>query len=223
MNRPNRDRRVLLGLACSLTLATLALGAAPAAAHIQVRPNTAAPDDTVLWEVLVPNEREQSTTRVEVAIPPGVIPFSYAETPGWRRSLTLEPDDSVGSITWRGRLRSDGFARFAFLASTPPKDGEIAWKAIQTYDDGQKVRWIGPPDSETPAALTAVAARYPKQNAGGEGEGETAAATPAASESTAEDDGDESDSTARWLAGAALAVAIAGLVLAVLRRRTTSS
>ena len=140
-------------------------------AHIDVRPTTAAPDDAVLFEVLVPNEREQRTIQVELAVPPKVIPFSYEETSGWRRSLTFNRDQSIRSIVWRGRLRRDGFARFGFLASTPPRGGQIQWKAIQTYDDGRKVRWIEPADGENPAAFTTISDRFPRQDAGGEASG----------------------------------------------------
>jgi hypothetical protein len=197
-------------------LVTLA-GAAPAAAHVQVIPATAAPDDAVKWEVLVPNEDEVPTTKVELAIPPGVIPFSYKDEPGWRRSLTLKKDGSVRSIVWRGRLRPHGFASFEFLASTPPGEGELAWKAIQTYQGGKKVRWIEPPEGESPAAVTTVSERFPAQNAGGEGESAPAeAAQPVAEEAPA--DGDGSDSTARWLAAGALAAALVALAVALLRR-----
>jgi uncharacterized protein YcnI len=208
----------------ALTLAALlvVLMAPAAAAHVQVRPATAAPEDPVLFEVLAPNERDERTIEIELAIPSGVIPFSYGDAPGWRRSLRLNQDESVRSIVWRGRLRPDGFARFAFLASTPSREGDIAWKAIQTYEDGRKVRWIGAPGSEEPAAVTTVAKRFPRQNAGGEGEGGTASAPPAAT--TAESDsGDGSDSTARWLAAAALVAAVASLALSLFRRRRSSS
>jgi uncharacterized protein YcnI len=214
-----------LSRACGAALVGLGLltAAAPAAAHIDVRPTTAAPDDAVLFEVLVPNEREARTIQVELAVPAGVIPFSYEETQGWRRSLTLKPNQSIRSIVWRGRLRSDGFARFGFLASTPPREGEIQWKAIQTYDDGRKVRWIEPPDGENPAAITTVSERFPRQDAGGEAAGQAENQSGQAAESgqpqTGENGGDGSDGTARWIAIAALVAALASLAIALVRRR----
>ena len=63
-------------------------GPRPASAHVEVVPTTAAPDDAVLFEVRVPNERDQSTVKVELQVPPNVIPFSYEDTPGWTRTLT---------------------------------------------------------------------------------------------------------------------------------------
>jgi uncharacterized protein YcnI len=205
----------------------LALGTQRAAAHIDVRPTTAAPDDAVLFEVLVPNEREERTVQVELAVPANVIPFSYENTPGWRRSLTFNPNQSIRSIVWRGRLPSDGFARFGFLASTPPREGQIQWKSIQTYEDGRKVRWIEPPDGENPAAVTTVSERFPRQDAGGEAAGSAEAPSGpsqgAADTQTDESSEDGSDGTARWLAAAALVAALASLAIVLLRIRPSRS
>jgi uncharacterized protein YcnI len=209
-------------LGTAWVLALLALALPPtAAAHVQVLPATAAPDDAVLFDVLVPNERSQATTRVELQIPAGVIPFSYQEPAGWTRTLTKNEDGSARTAIWRGRLRPDGFARFSFLASTPSQEGPVAWKAIQTYSDGDKARWIGPAGSESPAAVTTVSKSFPKQNAGGEGPaGQPAAAAPAAGE---DEDEDEDSGAALWLAIGALAVSLVALALVLLRRPRGSS
>lgn len=187
-------------------LAGLALAAAPASAHIQVEPELVAPEDPVLFEVLVPGERGVGTTEVELAIPEGVLPFSFEQTPGWARSTTKNPDQSLRSVVWKGELEPDGFIRFGFLAATPPEEGELQWKAIQTYADGQKVRWIGSPDSDEPAAITVVDGDAPRQNAGGEADDGAAAApnepAPAEVESgTAEESGDDDGSAGLAIAG----------------------
>jgi uncharacterized protein YcnI len=137
--------------AAAAAVAALALSAAAAAAHTQVRPGEAAPLDPTLWTVLVPNEREQATTRIELQVPKGVVPFSFEDTSGWRRTLTYAPDKSIAKIVWRGRLTAQGLALFTFLATTPDREGRLAWKALQTYADGQVVSWIGAPAPSTPA------------------------------------------------------------------------
>ena len=80
----------------------LAASAAPAGAHVQISPTRAAPDDSVLFELLVPNERPQATTQVQVKVPAGVLVYSFEETPGWRRTEAKAADGSVGVITWPG-------------------------------------------------------------------------------------------------------------------------
>jgi hypothetical protein len=152
-----------------------------------------------------------------------VLPFSFQDPPGWERTNEEAADGSIAAIRWRGEQAEDGFSRFAFLASTPEQEGEIQWKALQTYDDGHISRWIGAADSENPAAVTTVSASAPRQNAGGEGgeaatEGEGAAtATPsrpsaAPASAPAEDD----DSPLPLILGiVAVVLSVAALVVAL--------
>ena len=205
-------------------LATVAslVAAASAHAHIQVTPTVAAPADAVLFELLVPNEDSERTTDVTLKIPGGVLPFSFENTPGWTRKVTQADDGSTDTVRWHGRLAKDGFVRFAFLAATPERPGELAWKAIQTYSNGEKVRWIGAPDTEQPAAVTQIRSGIPKQNAGGEvvhdgaGSTTTPAQTPVESGATtstaAEDDSADALEIATLVVAAlALAIGLAGL------------
>ena len=214
-----------------LLSAAVVLAAAPAAsAHVQVRPALVAPGDPVLFEVIVPNERDAHTTEVTLQVPKDLIPFSFAEPEGWTRENKEGADGSLETITWKGELAEDGFARFSFLASTPEQEGEISWKAIQTYDDGSVSRWIGAPDSENPAAVTKVSADAPRENAGGEGaeaEGGEAAATATPAADTADTApaaatvADDSDSPLPLILSI-VAVALAAVaVLLQLRRRST--
>lgn len=222
--------RPLLALAAAvLTAAALA---APASAHVQVRPALAAPGDPVLFEVLVPGERDAKTIEVTLQIPKDVLPFSFQDPPGWERTNKEGADGSLESVTWRGEQAEDGFSRFAFLASTPEQEGEIQWKALQTYDDGHISRWIGAPDSENPAAVTTISASAPRQNAGGEGgeaatEGEGAAtpqpaqtAAPAqAASAPAEDD----DSPLPLILSIVAVVLAAAALLLALRRKPATT
>ena len=158
----------------------MALITAPtASAHVQVRPALAAPGDPVLFQVIVPNEKDAHTVEVTLQIPKDVLPFSFEEPEGWTRENKEGPDGSLETVTWKGKLAEDGFARFSFLASTPEQEGEIVWKSIQTYDDGSVSRWIGEPDADSPAAVTKISKNAPRENAGGESaaaDGETPAA-----------------------------------------------
>ena len=165
-------------LAVSLvTAVAAAVLAAAAAAHVQVLPANVAPGDPTLFTVLVPNERDHRTIQVSLKVPPGVIPFSFGETPGWRRTEKLKANKSLDVVTWRGALPPGEFVEFTFLATTPDKEGTISWPAVQTYHDGTKVHWIGPPDSEEPAPVTVISKSVAPQNAGGEG-GTAAAGRP---------------------------------------------
>ena len=213
-----------------LATAVAALVAAPAAtAHVQVRPALAAPGDPVLFEVIVPNEKDASTVEVTLQVPKDVLPFSFEEPEGWTRKNKEGPDGSLETITWKGKLAEDGFARFSFLASTPEQEGEIVWKSIQTYDDGSTSRWIGGPDSDNPVAVTTISNDAPRENAGGEsGDAEGgAAATPASSATAAPEDAEpaaatveDSDSPLPIILSIVALVLAAGALILQLRRRT---
>jgi uncharacterized protein YcnI len=213
-----------------LVSAVAALVAAPAAsAHVQVRPALAAPGDPVLFQVIVPNEKDASTVEVTLQVPKDVLPFSFEEPDGWTRENKEGPDGSLETITWKGKLAEDGFARFSFLASTPEQEGEIVWKSIQTYDDGSTSRWIGEPDADNPAAVTTISKDAPRENAGGEsGTAEDgAAATPAASATAAPEDAEpaaatveDSDSPLPIILSIVALVLAAGALILQLRRRT---
>ena len=209
-----------------LVLVLLAAGAlAPvAAAHIEVLPATVAPGDPALFTIVVPNERDDTMTAVEMQIPAGLVPFSFEETPGWARTEKTNADGSIDTVLWEGTLPAGSFVRLSFLASTPEQEGDLAFPAVQTYADGTKVRWIGPPEADEPAAIVAVSSAAPRQNAGGEGQTAEPTATAASgeqevSESTDQDGGSD---LALVLAIAGLAVGLVALVvvLAGRRRRT---
>ena len=100
--------------------------AAPAAAHVQVTPTAAAPGDPVKFELLSRARREAHTTEVALQMPKGVLPFSFEDQPGWKR--TIEPRGrrqrrrrSAGAGGWR----PTGSSQFSFLAATPEQEGEL--------------------------------------------------------------------------------------------------
>ncbi|WP_445152164.1 DUF1775 domain-containing protein [Baekduia sp. Peel2402] len=217
-------------------VAALAATAGPAFAHIQISPGVVAPGDSAKFTVLIPGESEAETTKVELKVPSGVLPFSYENTPGWKRTLVTASNGSVDRIVWTGRLPHDGFAEFSFLAGMPEQPGTLSWKALQTYSDGKVVRWIGTPDADHPAPTTTIEKDAARQNAGGEsaaaGGGtattakstaDTADAAPTAP-ATVGDEGSDADWVARGLAIAALlAVAAAAFALGRRTTKTTST
>jgi hypothetical protein len=82
----------------------------------------------------------------------------------------------------------------------------LTFPALQTYDSGEVVRWIGPPDADEPAAEVTLTA--------GEEEDATAAAEPAAAtEETAEADEDDDEGAPVWLVVVALVLGALGLLV----------
>jgi len=164
----------------ALIAAAAALLAAPAAAqaHVTVQPTSvpAGGEDTRL-AVRVPNEMENaSTVKLDLQLPPGFAEASVETNPGWTVKVTktklatpIHTDDgditeAVSRITWTGdgkdgSIPPGGFKDFGLSVLVPGKAGdELTFKALQTYSNGQVVRWIGPADSDNPAPVVKVTA-----------------------------------------------------------------
>jgi uncharacterized protein YcnI len=164
-------------------IAVAALLAMPAAAqaHVTVQPPTAAPGGFTRLDIRVPNERDDAaTTSVDLQLPPGFISAAYEPVPGWKvrivRSKLDEPvdagegfevDEQISRITWGGGKIAPGqFQDFGLSVRIPEgKSGDkLTFKALQTYEGGEVVRWIGPEDADEPAptlTLTGAAAAAP--------------------------------------------------------------
>jgi uncharacterized protein YcnI len=151
--------------------------AAPAAAeaHVTLQPDTAAAGAFTVENVRVPNERDNaSTVKVDVQLPHGFVAASYEPKSGWSVKVTkaklakpIQTDDGpideeVRRITFtghgsNGRIGPGQFMDFPLSVQIPGKAGDkLTFKAIQTYSNGEIVRWIGAPDSDTPAPIVTV-------------------------------------------------------------------
>ncbi len=221
-----RLRATIVG---GIAVVAIVVAAGSASAHIQVTPTVVAPSDPVLFTVLVPGERDTGTVKVDLKLPPDLIPFSFEDVPGWKRRVVRGGDGAAERIVWTGRAAPDGLLRFTFLAGTPEQPTTLEWKALQTYAGGYVARWIGTPDADYPAAVTEVRTDAPRQNAGGEGaavdgsgprdvattEVEAAGGTSV----TAAADSGDADWVARGLGIAALVVGLAVGGTLIARRR----
>jgi uncharacterized protein YcnI len=156
-------------------LATALALPAAASAHVTLQPDTAPADAFTRLDVRVPNERDDAATvNVDVQLPPGFAFVSYEPRPGWKvaveREKTDEPidveggfevDEQVRRITWSGgRIGPGEFVDFGLSLRMPkgePGD-KLTFKALQTYEDGEVVRWIGPEDADEPAPIVTLAA-----------------------------------------------------------------
>ena len=151
-------------------LAAAAIGllsvAGPAAAHVTVQPNEATAESFSAFVVRVPNEQDEAATiKVQVQFPP-LAAVSFQDVPGWERQVKTgkfdepieafgeEQAEGVDTVTWSGgQIEPGEFAEFPFSALTPPGEVDLEFPALQTYEGGEVVRWTGPEDSGTPAAL----------------------------------------------------------------------
>jgi periplasmic copper chaperone A len=195
-----------------------------AAAHVTLNPGEWEAGGFARFAIRVPNERDgAATTKVRLRFPEQVISASFQPVEGWKRTVKMarldEPIDDEGeqiteridTVTWSGgRIRPGEFQEFGVSFQVPEEQAgtELAFPAVQTYSNGDIVRWIGPPDADEPAPTVTVTAAASK-----EGEAPAATATPAAGAGAGggEEEGGGSDT----LSIVALLVAVAGLATAL--------
>jgi uncharacterized protein YcnI len=219
-------RSYILGAALAAPLVL----AATAGAHVTLQPEEAPAGGFTRLDVRVPTERDDaSTTKVVVQFPPGFLSVSTEPVPGWDIKITNRKLDKpveqfgeqvteeVGRITFSGGNIGPGeFQDFGLSVGVPDnKPGsKLTFKALQTYSSGEVVRWIGPPDSESPAPQVTLTAA--------EDEGGGTAPAPqqqAPAADSGDDGGSDTLSIIALIVGiAALAAGVAALLLG--RRRT---
>ena len=149
-------RRMLAALA-----AVLALPVTAAFAHVEVKPKRAPAGAEARLTFEVPNERpDATTTRIAIQLPAGVRAGTTRRSGGWRvrasgRRVTL--------VATGGRaLRADERGRFPLELQLPVRPRtSLTFKVLQIYDDGEIVRWIGPPGTSEPAARLRLGAAKP--------------------------------------------------------------
>ena len=155
--------------------AAFVLPATSALAHVTVNPREATGGGYAKLAFRVPNERDDaSTTRLEVSLPAD-HPFasvSVRSAPGWTYTVeknNLDPpikshdneiSEMVTKVTWLGgKILPGEFNEFEVSVGPLPSDVDsITFKAVQTYSNGEVVRWIeeatpGGAEPERPAPV----------------------------------------------------------------------
>ncbi|MEV4561777.1 YcnI family protein [Kitasatospora sp. NPDC049285] len=229
-----------LSVAAALAASAVLAAAVPAFAHVTVQPGTATQGGYTAVAFRVPDESDSaSTTKLEVDLPADhpVASVSVQPVPGWtavaektKLATPLKTDDgdeiteSVSKITWTAdataKIVPGQFQEFKVsLGPLPTDTDKLVFKALQTYDDGNVVRWIeeakdGQPEPQHPAPVLTLTKAATSSDSHGMGAAPVAA-TPATS---------TSDSSARTLGVVGIVVGLVGTALGLLglRRRPSA-
>ncbi|MFI0222350.1 YcnI family protein [Streptomyces lydicus] len=237
---PRVSRLALVG---GVAAGSVLLLAGPAFAHVSVQSQSAPKGGFATVNFKVPNERDDaSTVKLEVNLPTdhplaSVMP---EPVPGWKVSVTktklAKPIEMEGEkineapskITWTADgkgIEPGQFQQFPLSVGQLPENADqLVFKALQTYDNKEVVRWIEPtkegaPEPENPAPvlhLTAAEGDGHGAAAGDDGKG-GAKTTAAAAETSA------SDTTARVLGVVGIVVGIIGVGFGVFAGRRRSA
>ena len=149
----------LLTLTISM-IGAIVLFASAASAHVTVQPQETSQGSYEVFTVRVPSEKEDvQTTKVEVKFPEEVNVTRFEAKPGWTYEVQKDDTGKITSATWTTEgegLTASEFVQFNIQGKVGDEAKEIVWKAYQTYSDGSVVEWVGAPDADKPASVTAV-------------------------------------------------------------------
>jgi uncharacterized protein len=153
---------------------------AGAQAHISLHPNTIPAGAFVTLDVRVPGEQESAyVKKVDVLFPSGFTSVNYENVPGWTVRVVIQKlttpiqtdngpvNEQVSQIIWSwtgplGQVNNNQFINFPLSVAIPENSAgqALQFKTIQTYSNGQVVRWIDPSlSAEHPAPSVNVTAK----------------------------------------------------------------
>ena len=204
--------------------------ASAASAHVVVTPSSAPAGSFQELTFRVPNEQDNATTvKLTVAFPadPAIPSVAVRPVAGWSSQVAtkklakpIKTDDGevseyVSEVTWTAEpgqgIAAGQYQNFDVSAGPLPETPTLVFKALQTYSNGDVVRWIeqsaaGQPEPEHPAPTLQVTAASATAPAAAESPAPAAAPSGGSSSSS-------SDSTAVALGVAGVVVAAAALAL----------
>ncbi|MEV8003701.1 YcnI family protein [Streptomyces parvus] len=244
-----------IALAGGVAASTVLLIAGPAAAHVTVQPvGEAAKGGYATLNFKVPNERDQaSTVKLEVNFPADhpLSSVTPQAVPGWDikvdKSKLDKPIEShgrkiteaVSKVTWTAddsEIAPGFFQQFPVSVGALPEDADqLVFKAIQTYDNKEVVRWIEEPteggeEPDSPAPVLKLTAAADDHHGGGtaddakKGDDHKAANTAASTKEThAAASSSSSDTTARTLGIIGIVIGVVGVAFGVLAGRRRSA
>ncbi|MEU6310307.1 YcnI family protein [Streptomyces sp. NPDC047014] len=235
-----------VSFAAALAAGSVLVLSGTAFAHVGVQPGEAAKGGYATINFKVPNERDNaSTTQLEVNFPAdqpltSVMP---QDVPGWTvtvekskldKPLTVhgkQINEAVTKVTWSGgKIEPGKFQQFPLSVGKLPENADrMVFKSLQTYDNGEVVRWIeeakeGAAEPQNPAPVLKLTAPQTDDHHG---------AAPADGAKNADQDGkdghghdeaaaDGSDTTARVLGIAGIVIGLGGVAFGIASRRRSA-
>jgi uncharacterized protein YcnI len=213
----------------ALAGAAVLVAAGTASAHVSVNPENAAKGSYSEVSFRAPNEQDSAnTTKVQVFLPADhpIASVSTEPIPGWKVSVQktklakpITTDDgqvteAVSEITWSGgKIVPGQYQDFPVSLGPLPTDASsLTFKALQTYSNGQVVRWIeqSQPGQAEPANPAPVLHLTPA--AGSSADAASPAAAGGTTASAVKATGG-ADTTARTLGVVGIVVGVVGALL----------
>ncbi|OEJ95480.1 YcnI family copper-binding membrane protein [Streptomyces thermolilacinus] len=246
MNVPRLSSR--LALVGGTAVSSVLLLSSAAYAHVTVQPQgQAAKGGYATVNFKVPNERDgASTVKLEVTLPTDhpIASVMPQPVPGWtvkvEKAKLAEPLDLHGKkiteapskITWTAdgsKIEPGQFQQFPVSLGRLPEDTEqLVFKALQTYDNKEVVRWIEEPkegaaEPDSPAPVLKLSAAEDDAHGAKPGAAGAQQAADRDAEKSETASADVSDPTARVLGVVGILVGAVGVAYGALAGRRRSA
>jgi len=141
-----------ISVCSALTVVGALALAAPAGAHLTLRPPSLTAGEEVLLTIDLPNERQAAMTGASVRLPSGVELLEALSAVGWTGVA------SGNEARWSGGRAGPGVvASFTVRVRATAEPGPAAFSAEQLYADGETVGWqttvsvLPPPGPSAPS------------------------------------------------------------------------
>jgi uncharacterized protein YcnI len=228
-----------IGIVVAASAAAVALFAAPAAAHVTITPTSANQGGFAKVTFNVPNEEDTATTtKVEIDLPANapVAGVDVKPVPGWTEAVQtsklaspITNDDgdqvteAVSKVTFTASagagIKPGEFQEFVLNLGPLPKTDQMVFKALQTYSNGDIVRWIDLPvpggaEPDHPAPVLTLTA---------DPSSDTPAATGSTTTTSSSSGSSGSNGGGALLGLLGLAAGVAALVISILAYRRSGA
>ena len=200
-------RRTSLVVIALLSLVVVA----QAGAHAEITPKRVPAGGVATFTLSVEGEKRAPTVKIAMQIPSGMANLKPADVSGWQVKL------GGRVITWTGgRIAQGKTGEFPIKGQFPRTPGKtLKFPVVQTYGNGEVVRWIGTPSSQEPAPTIRLGALVgpPPPLA------PPAQTTPTAPPAPAASNDNDDNGSAGWIIGAAIVVGLIAAGAALFWRR----
>jgi uncharacterized protein YcnI len=133
--------------------ALVLIGGGIAFGHVTIQPKQSVAGKSERYTMKVPTEKFVPTVRIEVQFPEALIVSAFEPKAGWKIEESKDAAGRLATAILIGSIPPGESAEFYFTGRNPGREGTLAWKVIQIYEDGSKSEWTGAAGSRTPAPV----------------------------------------------------------------------
>ena len=138
-------------------VAVAVIAATTASAHIKIAPTHSAFGAREKYTMLVPNEKQVATVKIEGEFPSELNVYDFEFKPGWKIEFKKDDKGKIVGATWTGTIAPYEYVEFGMLGANPKAgSASLVWKFVQYYADGKTEEFTGPMGSSLPSPVVTL-------------------------------------------------------------------